>query len=338
MRFRDEIQSPGKRWRNLTFNPTGQLESLEIQLNDGKLTPINSLSPNDANVFYLDLANNGCCSLTGGVVHRTIVRVDQSVLPIRFKNSVIGELKLQSRKGQADRCSLELENCWVGSLILESASVKNLTITGGGIASIRTPPADGDSPFVGSVEISANVSLPTSDQETSLFEGPQSYRNLYAHLIAQDNSLNANRVRALQLRSERSEDPWLFRKIANWFYGAFSNYGVNPGRPLLFLTGVYGIAVLAVYFLDQGGTLGLKEENYVGELKSFMDPCWGRLARSVWLPFQSLISPLFIVGNAQRLVVPNEWYVGLFLLLQGFFCDLMLLFTIFGLRRRFKIA
>ena len=123
-------------------------------------------------------------------------------------------------------------------------------MTGGGIAWIDCPPSDGANPFVGDVRFT-NVFFPFSQRQSSLFESSQGYRNLRSHLDKLDNALESEKLRCLQLRADREREKG-FAWFVNWFYGTFAGYGRNPGRPLLYLLGLYLVTVFAVYKYDGG--------------------------------------------------------------------------------------
>lgn len=85
-----------------------------------------------------------------------------------------------------------------------------------------------------------------------VFHGPHAYRSIYAHLKNLDNTLMANQMRSHQLRAERADEQGLFAKFSNWAYDTLADYGMSPGRPLLFLVGLYGLAVIYCYNFDYG--------------------------------------------------------------------------------------
>lgn len=249
--------------------------------------------------------------------------------PIRFVNCVIGQLMLNTSNSQP---SLELHHCWIGTLGLPEACTKDLTINGGGIANIDCPPADSPNPFKGAV-IFKDVFFPTAVQQTSLFEGSQAYRSLHAHLKKHDNIPAANLMRALQLRSERTDDQG-FTKLTNWIYGTFADYGTSPGRPLLWVLGFYLFASVLIYSFDQG--IVNPELKYVGANKVLLDENGGCITRSVLLPLHSLINPFGIFFDARKLILPTTAAGSILLTIQGLCSDVLILMTVLSIRRRFK--
>lgn len=252
--------------------------------------------------------------------------------PVRFTNCVIGKLILREPE-ESTGLRLELNNCWIGELQLPDSCLKGLTITGGGIAKIDCPPADDTNPFKGTVTFT-NVFFPTSSRQTSLFEGAQAYRSLHSHLKKHDNMLMANLMRSCQLQAERSNEKG-FAWFSNWFYGTFANYGTSPGRPIVCIIALYILSVAFLYHCDQG-SLTQPPASYVGANESLLNEKGGRLNRSLRLPIQAMVNPFAMSFDARALIVPETTTAGVLLTVQGLFSDLLLIMTIFGIRRRFK--
>ena len=201
------------------------------------------------------------------------------------------------------------------------------------MAKIDCPPADGPNPFKGAV-VFKDVFFPTSSDDTSLFEGPQAYRSLHAHLKKHDNMLMANQMRTHQLRSERSEELG-FAKLTNWIYGTFANYGTSPGRPLWWLLGLYLFVFGIIYAFDHG-TLPQSADSYVGAYAVYLNENGGRLSRSLLLPLNSIVNPFGIFFDSRKLIVPSTTFGSILLTVQGLFSDVLVLMTVLSIRRRFK--
>lgn len=269
--------------------------------------------------------------MSGAVVHDLVISL--SIVPLSkglsLSNCTIGKLTIYG-----PRMNVELRNCWIGCLSIASGCIQNLTVNGGGIASIDCPPADGSNPFLGSVQFS-NVFFPTSQMHTALFENSQAYRSMHSHLMKLDNILTANQVRSLQLHSERRLENGVVAQFVNCFYGTFSSYGTNPGRPLMVLAFLYTITFVVTYHCD-GGRLALPAEAYIGAYSVYLDGNGGWLNRSLILPAQSILNPFSMFFDVRRYVVPDTWQMGVWLTAQGILSDLMLLLSGISLRRRFK--
>lgn len=255
--------------------------------------------------------------------------------PIRLANCVIGKLTFPNLfEKPAEKCSIDLRDCWIGSLTLHSRSIKNLTVTGGGIAHIECSSSDTENPFLGTVSF-RKVFFPSCQSQTRIFQGSQPYRNLCAHLKKLDNSLMANLIRSHLLRAERAEEHDRFAKLVNWIYGAFANYGISPGRPVLWLCCTYILAVVGCYNFDPG-MLAQADSFYVGAYSVLLDENGGRYTRSFLLPFHSIINPFGVFFDTRKLFVPTTGLGSMLLTIQGLFSDILLVMTALSIRRRYK--
>lgn len=255
--------------------------------------------------------------------------------PIQLTNCMIGRVDFTNPTNSTrEPLSLQIHDCWIGTLTLYSGSLKNLTITGGGIAQINCPAADKENPFIGAVSFK-NVFFPSSSRQTRLFQNPHAYRSLSAHLKKLDNTLMANLMRSRQLRSERTDEHGLFSRFTNWIYGAFVDYGMKPGRPLWWVLGAYVLTVIYCYYFDYG-TLAQLLDSYVGAYATLLDENGGRWARSLLLPLHSITNPFGILFDSRRLVVPTTGWGAVLLTVQGLFSDMLLVMTALSIRRRYK--
>lgn len=255
--------------------------------------------------------------------------------PIQLINCVIGEVALLNPTNSSrESLSVQIHDCWIGTLTLYSGSLKNLTITGGGIAQIECPAADKENPFTGEVSFK-NVFFPSSPRQTKLFQNPHAYRSLNAHLKKLDNTLMANLMRSHQLRSERTDEHGWFARLTNWVYGSFADYGMKPGRPVLWILGAYLLAFTYCYNLDYG-TLAQGKEFYKGANEVLLDENGGRFFRSLLLPLHSIINPFGIFFDARKLIVPTTLLSTVLLTIQGLLSDILLVMTALSIRRRYK--
>lgn len=258
--------------------------------------------------------------------------------PIRLINCVIGDLTLpdlsELSNQKADlRPSVEIHDCWIGTMVLHSRSIKKLTVVGGGIAQIQCPSSESANPFLGLVSFK-RVFFPSSPAQARLFQGPHAYRSLYAHLKKLDNSLMANLMRSHQLRSERAEEQG-FAKVANWIYGTFADYGMSPGKPICWVLGAYILAVVGCYNFDPG-MLAKSDSFYLGAYSVLLDENGGRYTRSFLLPFHSIINPFGVFFDTRKIFVPTTGLGSALLTIQGLFSDILLVMTALSIRRRYK--
>lgn len=236
--------------------------------------------------------------------------------------------KLQCGK----RSNIFIKKCWVGEMNLQTKEINNLTIESSWIFSILSLAEL--NPFSGSVLFS-DVHFVTSAKHSSLFKGPQQFRNLRSHFEKIQNGPAASLMRAKELDSERKNEKGV-SKIFSWIYWFFSNYGLNPGRPLIFLLGFFLITAGFVYSYDKG-TLTPREEYLTGWQTRLKNGKEGSLfLRSIILPIQSMVNP-FGLFNINKPLVPASLLGKLFLTIYGIVADSLIAFTIFGIRKRFKI-
>jgi hypothetical protein len=110
---------------------------------------------------------------------------------------------------------------------------------------------------------------------------------------------------------------------------------MSPGRPLLWLLGLYGLAFASLFIYDCG-TLTQPVEFYKGANSSLLDENGGRLYRSLFLPLQSIVNPFGIFFETRKLIVPTTMFGSVLLTLQGLFSDILVVMTALSIRRRFK--
>jgi len=272
------------------------------------------------------------------------VKKDISNGNVSISNARIGHLILQP----SEYCSLHLENCLIGSLDLAPDSVRNLTIKNCLILNISCPPPDEKNPISGTVEIDRSTYFDTLRGDRRTFSGPQCYTSMRAHLEKLQNARMAALFRSLELKAERQSDSGL-NLIANWLYAVLANYGLSPAKPLLWALALYIICVAGIFALD-GGATALPEDRYQGYLSHLFGDCAAlvdtqfgpeicneRLARSAFLPFQSIGGPI-VFFSANKLVVAKYFWTATTLVVQGLFTDILIFLTILSIRRRFKLT
>lgn len=250
--------------------------------------------------------------------------------------------------GVKARTSLTLVNCKIGRLTVESGSVRDMSIKNCLILDMKVPPPDDVNPVSGSVEIDHESHFSTYKSDDRMFRGAQCYTSFRSHLETLENAPMAALFRALELKAELQNDRGLNR-IANRLYGISANYGLSPGKPLAIAVAIYAAMVVAIFIWDDGST-GLSPDRYKGYLSGLLGQCtlfvdtqYGpeicleRLARSAFLPFQSIGGPI-VFFSANKLVVANYIWTSGALVLQGIFTDIMIFISILSIRRRFKLT
>lgn len=268
-------------------------------------------------------------AIAGGSLQEILIEVQSQRVSLRDCHLA----RLEVRPGLT--CPvLELTNCWIGQLVLGANAIVNLTVERGAIFHLACPAPGSTNPFSGTVVLDANAYWPISRRRSRLFEGPQPYRNLRAHLEQLDNIPAANLMRRLQLRSEREDDQGV-SWFVSWIYGTFANYGTAPGRPLLYAVFLYAITFAVIYAFD-GGAPGQPDYLYSGFDRLLIDPLHGDVYRSLMLPLQSITNPFGLL-SVRKLVVPMSGFGAILLGVQGLATALLLFLCALSIRRRFKV-
>jgi hypothetical protein len=267
----------------------------------------------------------------GAIIRQVFFTTVSSSANVAFKNCCIQSIKTSPEIV----IELQLDNCVLGTLELGRKAIFNLTTQNGWICNINSPPPDGDNPFSGSVTF-FKTRFPTSTRYSSLFKGPQQYRNLRAHLEKLQNAPAAMLMRSKELAAEREND-YGVAKLFSLTYSLISNYGLSPGRPLLFAILLNLITAVLLFKVD-GGALGLPEESYKGWKSIFLMEGNNipEVYRSIFLTVQSVINPLGLFLANKIIIAKNHW-MEIWLGIQGLLTDGFLLFLVFGIRKRFKL-
>ena len=232
---------------------------------------------------------------------------------------------------------LELHRCWVGRLHVQGLSLSRLVINSGSVRSINCPAPHEENPFVGSVSISPDVDFPTSPT-SKLLGGSQGYRNIRHHLEDLQNVPAANLMRHIELQTDfhYREDTGL-RRFINRVYGIFSDHGNSPGKPLVWMVGLWVFVGVALFFFD-GGAQALPDPLFAGWREVLRgEGNWSQFARTIYLILQSTFNPLGLLGSRHLIVAESEW-AHLLLIVQGLCSDLWIAMSIFGIRKRFKVS
>lgn len=263
-----------------------------------------------------------------------------------LENCYVAELEVRNSDGPQ---SLVIERGRVGTLRLNSRSLKFLQIMNSEIHCVDCSVPEGDNPFQGSVSFDA-VKFPTSEKESALFPGKQQFHNLRHHLEKLENTFEAQKMRALELRAERPLETSRLNKLINWYQDFSSEYGLKAGRPLLvalalyssmvFLSFISGWAVLDTRapadFYGIGWRTVLKDDFASCLWLLGSTPSCGNWSRALLLPGQYILNPFGIFG-AQSLLVAVNGLVNVGLTLAGLFCDLLIATSFLAIRKRFKL-
>ena len=282
-----------------------------------------------SHISHLFVSSKTIVRIVGGVIHNLSLHGYQT--GIELEGCCIARL-VASDKASA---RIVLRDTWIGHLRLESSSVHHMELNGGSIRDIECPLPDNKNPFTGPASIAVNVDFPTSRRRWRLLQGAQVYTNVRAHLKKLENVPAANLMRSLELRTERHDDHG-FTRLVSWFYDMFANYGLSPGRPLLWALTFYLLSA-GIIFLSDGSGLGMDSNAYHGwQLALTEGGFWGELRRALVLPLQSIVNPLGLFG-VRKLVVAATGWGHMLLSVQGLFTDALLVMAILGIRKRFKL-
>lgn len=330
---RNEIQSSP---RNLSIQRKGvEFETFALDLTRSPSDRLTQESRSD--LHLLAIGEVPSVEVSGARI-RT-VRIDCRAKMAVFTDCRIAILEIpqpwKATRRPKPETNLVLTNCLVGRVELGETTIKNFTVNGGSIRSMQCPPPKSGNPFTGSVTFDKNVEFPRSRSRSALFEGPQQYRSLRAHLEELENAPAVARMRALELAAERESDEGL-TLFVNWVYGTFADYGLDPGRPLKVAGALYIIAAIII-FIGDGGAPGMLTELYKGWQTVLIEPgVWSEVRRSLLLPLQSLANPFGLFG-ARKLIVPATGWGQVLLAIQGLACDVLLAMSIIAIRKRFKL-
>lgn len=251
---------------------------------------------------------------------------------------------------------LTLRNCRIGTAKLCDNSIHWLGVNNSEIHSIQCPPANGPNPFTGNVSFT-KTRFPISEEESALFPGSQHFHNLRHHLEKLENTLEAQKMRALELAADRKyETP--VNKAVSWYQYYSTNYGLYSGLPLLAAVAVYFLMVFLVFvfgwaelgiqlqpnmsgqimpsYYDVGWRATLKNESASCFWLWGMTPQCGNWPRALLLPGQYILNPFGIFSVHSLLVAKSGW-VNVILTFSGLFCDILIATGLLAIRKRFKL-
>ena len=262
------------------------------------------------------------------------IRLDcrQGSISLHLTNCTISEIEIFSAHTTSSAASLQISSSRIGQIIAKPKSIENLSVIGGTVLNIVTPPPGADNPFVGNVSFS-NVFFPRTSKYI-FAGGPQQYRNLRYHLMALHNEKNANIIHSAELAVERETDSSI-NKLISIIYETFSDFGNSTLRPIYWFC-VFSIAVMAIVsFFD--GALVQSQTSYIGWQTALIeDSPKGNITRAVVLTVQQILNPLGLLGLKALTIAKNGWILALTSIYSFLSVTLITLF-VFSIRRRFKL-
>jgi|GEM_PF-3358047 len=273
-------------------------------------------------------------SIIGVVLHGSeILDAIISSEKIELKGCFIEKLLVKNSVQDEVIKSIRIFGCYIGKLIIDE-DVKNLEITNTFVGDIEFLDTDNDKLEVFLASF-VRTSLATGADEDPNFGPLTNLRVLLAKLEDSHHADAAHYVRGRLLRAEHAEARGVMR-LVSWFYGAFADFGLKPGRALIWMP-VFFLAVVLVGTCTGGVTVN---EAVRAELASgssswqdWLDYSW---FASGYLAVKTLLNP-FSIFDSRSLVVPN------IRTLIAMFVQAVMnvgLFTVIALsvRRRFKIG
>jgi hypothetical protein len=177
--------------------------------------------------------------------------------PISLKNAKIKKLEMLDIKTDVNLVNVSiaylavvgwpsttfnLNNCFIGDLILQGNCVRNFYVAGGAIFNIQCPPPRSENPFNGSVHFDKKVYL--LRRSGRLLRGAQPYRNMRAHMAALENAPMVSRFHQLEQSVDR-ENLGGIDRFLSFGYKLLSNYGSSSGKPLVWILSL----LLVTFFL-----------------------------------------------------------------------------------------
>lgn len=315
----------------ITINYAGHQKDFTFPYNEILPSIPKDDETDDAHVLTVNsIGKNTSISIKGAAI-RTL-NIHSSTSQFNIENCYIGLLQISS--GSLQRM-VNIKNCWIDRLEIASASVDSLSVGGGGIAFIKTPPPDRENPITGTASF-VGVLLPTNRKQTQLFTGTQPYRNLRSHMEKLNNGPMANMFRTLELKSERKESDKKLTWLLNGLYDITSGYGSSPGKPLFWLIASY-LACTAIALGYDTGVTPLAGDQYVGWRANLNNEDTGHIWRALFLPLQSMISPAGLLST-RSLVVAQTALGGTIFSILGLFMDALVFLSILAIRKRFKLT
>jgi len=314
-----------------TFAKEGIFDFSENEIE--KFIPKNITAETKYHIPYLELTGESNLIFKNAVIGKVNIAPSAVNQPnITFENCCIRSIEVSSFPGT----NIELINCLLGKFkSLTKNALNNLLVDSSWICYWFCTPPQGESPISGSVSF-LNAKFPSSNKRSKLFQGPQQYKNLRSHLEKLNNNHASAKMRERELASEREIDKGV-SKFFNWIYYLASNYGLKPGKSLLWVLFLYLVMVGIIFSWDGGET-----RNDPSSLKGWevalsnKTSSMEKLKRSIILPAQSMFNPVGAFRSNQ-ILIPKKGWVKFLLIPYGFLSDGLLLFFIFGLRKRFKL-
>jgi hypothetical protein len=228
---------------------------------------------------------------------------------------------------------LTLKDSAVGNLELTIHCVTTLKIENTAILNLTCPTPQQDTPFLGSVTFRKPFFSPTTKGYP--LEGAQPYRNLRFHLEALENKQAGDWAHAAELAVERETQGWV-TKLLNRTYQLASNFGMSPGRPILWIIGLWAFGAVVLYYFDgallrDDGTLEGWEEIFLAKGKCVRAKC------AMAFSFESLANPFGVLPMTDFFVASNFW-IRAWLAVQSVLSTTALTLFFLAVRRKFRMG
>lgn len=131
------ILSP--RWLNLSIHsPNSSFGEWDIPFPPVQHSQHDQVSRDMMNAWNFTVSGHyKSLQISGVTAWHLNLQPDVCEKPIRLNNCAVEILNFRDGSNLSLKLSLELHNCWIGTLVLPQACVKDLSITGGGIAETK---------------------------------------------------------------------------------------------------------------------------------------------------------------------------------------------------------
>lgn len=265
-------------------------------------------------------------------------------LRVRHANLELSNCRIGNLILDTGSIRLVLKDCWVGRLEIQNDVVLgDCSISGGGVLSFETPkPAT--KLFRGYLEIDRQTYVPTGP--TSRMPTPNAYLFLRHQLTEVGNTEAAGFFARAEHYFNYRREPGAAR-LVSFLYWATSDYGTSVTRPLLWTLGLvatgtaFGFTVGPVLdpdFLKHANDSAMADQLHMTWYSAFLDDDWrARLARATAAAWGAVFNPFSVFGDRGVVLMPS-WWSNLILKLIGAFTTLSIAMFFLAIRRRFRLS
>ncbi len=233
------------------------------------------------------------------------------------------------------KADLTLYNSRGGEFLLEPRSCAFLKIERCFIGVIKTPAIvdAASNPFMGNVEFVRNKF--STNPADGHHRGARDFTALREHLEKLGFTQQAHTIRAAEMETEGYSDvgvTWMFNRL----YGATANYGLSPGRSLLWL--IFFFCIAADLYLFDGGVVIGSEDAFVGWRSALLPVCdASAIWRALLMAVQGIGGPLSLL-MPKTLIGPATFWGQIISVVHPLISSALWLVFFICLRRRFKIS